>query len=327
MDERRRHLLAAAGAAASGIFLSRSAAAQALAVSGTEHWVTKRVDGQPLRLFAWRKRTLNAPKGALLFVHGASAQSTPSFDLQVAGRPEHSAMDWFARLGYDTWTFDCEGYGRSDKSRPIGADVATGANDIVAVADYIAGRTGSSRLSLYGAGAGAQRVALYAQRSPLRIARIALDAFAWTGEASPALAERRAALAQFKAANRRAVARELLRERRMREHGDAAAAGAFADAVLALDDSLPTGAEIDMAEKLPLVDPAQMKVPTLVLRGQLDGSAAFPDVLEFFSRLGHAERQMAVLPAAGASLHSRSWQAAYHLLDSFFSGPPPAQSG
>ena len=40
-------------------------------------------------------------------------------------------MDWFARLGYDTWFVDCEGYGRSDKSRPVNADVSGGADDYV----------------------------------------------------------------------------------------------------------------------------------------------------------------------------------------------------
>ena len=46
-------------------------------------------------------------------------------------------MDWFARLGYDTWCVDCEGYGRSDKSRPVNADVSCGADDVAAASDYI----------------------------------------------------------------------------------------------------------------------------------------------------------------------------------------------
>jgi hypothetical protein len=30
--------------------------------------------------------------------------------------------DWFARLGYDTWCVDCEGNGRSAKSRQVNMD-------------------------------------------------------------------------------------------------------------------------------------------------------------------------------------------------------------
>mgnify|MGYP003694608987 CR=1 FL=1 len=56
----------------------------------------------------------------------------------------------------------------------------------------------------------------------------------------------------------------------------------FADAILALDDSMPNGTYIDMCSKLPIVDPAKITMPTLVMRGQYDGIAAFDDVLEFF---------------------------------------------
>ena len=45
--------------------------------------------------------------------------STPVYDLMVPGRDDASMMDWLARLGYDVWCFDCEGYGRSDKSRAV----------------------------------------------------------------------------------------------------------------------------------------------------------------------------------------------------------------
>src|SRR5439155_1660923 len=75
--------------------------------------------------------------GTILFVHGSSVSATPVFDLQITGKPEASTMDWFARLGYDTWCVDCEGYGRSDKSRPVNADVACGADDVAAASAYI----------------------------------------------------------------------------------------------------------------------------------------------------------------------------------------------
>ena len=48
---------------------------------------------------------------------------------------------------------------------------------------------------------------------------------------------------------------------------------AFADAVVALDDSVPTGTYVDMCSKLPVVDPEKITVPTLIMRGQHDGIA------------------------------------------------------
>src|SRR5215213_5009117 len=69
------------------------------AVQGEEHW-TKKGD---VRLFLWEKRT-GAPEkaGTILFVHGSSMASQPTFDLQVPGMPDASAMDYFASKGFDT---------------------------------------------------------------------------------------------------------------------------------------------------------------------------------------------------------------------------------
>ena len=53
---------------------------------------------------------------------------------------------------------------------------------------------------------------------------------------------------------------------------------AFADAVLALDTSVPTGTYVDMTANLPVIDPEKISVPTLIMRGQWDGIAAFEDV-------------------------------------------------
>ena len=44
---------------------------------------------------------------------------------------------------------------------------------------------------MYGISSGALKAAVFAQRQPERVARLALDAFVWTGEGSPTLAERR----------------------------------------------------------------------------------------------------------------------------------------
>ena len=95
---------------------------------GTEHWTTK----DDIRLFLWQKpAAANVPfAGTILFVHGSSMASQPTFDLSVPGRPDSSVMDWFARRGFDTWCMDNEGYGRSDKHRPINFDIANGADDL-----------------------------------------------------------------------------------------------------------------------------------------------------------------------------------------------------
>src|SRR5687768_5705254 len=137
-------------------------------LAGKEHWTRK----GDVKLFLWQKRPA-APKAAILFVHGSSMASQPTFDLEVPGRPHSSAMEWFAERGFDTWTMDNEGYGRSDKSHPINCDVSTGADDLDVASQYILKEAKAKKLLVYGISSGALKAALFAQRHPERVARVA----------------------------------------------------------------------------------------------------------------------------------------------------------
>ena len=163
---------------------------------GKEHWIKK----GDVKLFLWEKPAAPTakPAGTILFVHGSSMASQPTFDLHVPGRPYSSAMDWFAERGFNTWCMDNEGYGRSDKNRPINFDISNGADDLAAGSEYILEQTGAGKLLVYGISSGALKAALFAQRHAQRVARLALDAFVWTGEGSPTLHERKKKLADFK---------------------------------------------------------------------------------------------------------------------------------
>jgi pimeloyl-ACP methyl ester carboxylesterase len=308
------------------------------AVVGTEHWTVKRAGSDSVRLFLWRKQLhsraaagADAHRGTILFVHGSSVSATPEFDLQLAGKPDASTMDWFARRGYDTWCVDCEGYGHSDKARPVNADVACGADDLAAASAYILERSGATQLLVYGISSGSLRAGLFAQRHPERVQRLALDALVWTGEGSPTLAERRKRLADYRASNRRPIDRAFVRSIFTRDHpgtSDLTVVDAFADAVLALDTSVPTGTYVDMTANLPVLDPDQISVPTLIMRGQWDGIAAFEDVARFFARLPNPDKQFIVMPGiAHSSMRSKNYALVYHLLDAYFSQPAPVYVG
>ena len=80
--------------------------------------------------------------------------------------------------------------------------------------------------------------------------------------------------------------------------------------------------------KLPLVDPARIVVPTLILRGQWDGIAAFDDLIEFFRRLPNPCKQFAVMPGIShASFQQKNYLMVYHLLQAFFTQPQPVYRG
>src|SRR5207244_9922081 len=173
--------------------------------------------------------------------------------VQVPGRP--SAIDSSAARGCETWCVDMEGYCRSTKDRDNNAPIAYGADDCFAAASYIEKLRGKRPLLIYGISSGALRAALFAQRHPEMVARLALDAMVWTGEGSPTLAERSKRLPEFRASNRRPIDRKFVRSIFERDHpgtADDAVIEAFADAILKLDDSVPTGTYVDMSANLPV---------------------------------------------------------------------------
>jgi pimeloyl-ACP methyl ester carboxylesterase len=299
------------------------------AIRGEEHWTNK----GDVRLFLWEKYAgePSGPAGVILFVHGSSMASQPTFDLHVPGRPDSSVMDWFAARGYDCWCVDMEGYGRSTKDRDNNAPISFGADDCFAAATYIQKLRGKRPLLVYGISSGALRAALFAQRHPNLVRRLALDAMVWTGEGSPTLAERRKKLPEFQSRNRRPIDRAFVHSIFTRDHAgtaDEAVVEAFADAILRLDDSVPTGTYVDMCARLPVVDPLQITVPTIVMRGEYDGIAGFGDLLAFFEKLPNPDKQFAVMPGiAHASFQQKNYALVYHLLLSFFSQPEPVYRG
>jgi len=298
-------------------------------VTGESHWTDK----NGVKLFLWEKYvdSPDSKKGTILFVHGSSMASTPTFDLQVPGMSDSSAMDYFSRLGYDTWCVDMEGYGRSDKSRDITCDIENGGHDLAAASAYIQSNRNCGPLLVYGISSGALRAAKFTENHPDRVARLALDAFVWTGDGSPTLEDRRKKLPEFLANKRRPIDKKFVHSIFIRDHPGTAedkVIDAFADAIIELDDSVPTGTYIDMCSKLPVVDPENIPVPTIIMRGQYDGIAGLRDLINFFEKLPNPDKQFAVMPGiAHASFQQKNYLIVYHILRSFFELPQQVYKG
>ncbi|MBM3343107.1 MAG: alpha/beta hydrolase [Betaproteobacteria bacterium] len=299
-----------------------------VAINGQDHWTQK----NNVKLFLYEKYTgTPGQKPAILFVHGSSMAAQPTFDLKVPGRAHSSAMDYFVEQGFDTWCVDMEGYGRSDKSRNINFDIANGVDDLVAATDYIAKTRGIKSFLVYGISSGALRAACFAERCPERVSRLALDAFVWTGKGSPTLAERAKKLPEFIKVNRRPIDRAFIQSVFSRDHPGCAedkVIDAFAEQVVALDDSVPTGTYVDMCSKLPVCNPEKITGPTLIMRGQFDGIASFDDLIEFFKLLPNPDKQFAVMSGIShASFQQINYMMVYHILHAFFTQPVPIYKG
>ena len=91
---------------------------------------------------------------------------------------------------------------------------------------------------------------------------------------------------------------------------------------------MPNGTYIDMCSKLPIVDPTKIIVPTLILRGQYDGIAALDDLIEFYKRLPHPDKQFSIMAGIShASFQQKNYLMVYHILHGYFTQPAPVYVG
>lgn len=341
---RRTLLTSAASCAAAGVagtFLAAKMAAQTAPgtpaesagqkIWSKEYWAKK----GDLSLYIYRKRMGNPAedrqKRPILFLaHGSSVSSRPTFDLQVPGHDdEYSLMDKFAGYGFDVWTMDFEGYGRS--SRGTGnSDVAAGAEDLKAASEVVLRETGQPRFNLYGESGGALRAGVFAMAEPQRVDRLAFIGFTWTGKGSPTLAKRAQLAEYYRTHNRRPRDRNMIRSIFTRDKpgtSDPAVAEAMADEELKFGDTAPTGTYLDMTTKLPLVDPLKLKAPVLIARGEYDGIATEQDLLNFFQELPLPDREFVILPgAAHAIALGTNRRQFWHVLRCFLEMPPRLDS-
>ena len=337
---RRTLLTTAASCAAGGLagtFLTPKIWAQGSSVApagsaehqiwSKEYWARKGA----VSLYMFRKRLGNPAddherRPVLFLAHGSSVSSRPTFDLHVPGHDdEYSLMDKFATYGFDVWTMDFEGYGRS--SRGTGnSDVATGAEDLKAASEVVLRETGQPRFNLYGESGGALRAGVFAMAEPLLVERLAFVGFTWTGKGSPTLAKRAKMVEYYRTHNRRPRDRDMIRSIFTRDKpgtSDPAVAEAMADAELKFGDTAPTGTYLDMTTKLPLVDPLKLKVPVMIARGEYDGIATEQDLLNFFQKLPVPDREFVVLPgAAHAVALGRNRRQFWHVLRCYLEMPP-----
>jgi len=295
--------------------IARSTSAQGRSSSGPsgppqkfwsqEYWAQK----GDVKLYMFRKRQTapkpgEKPMPVLVLVHGSSISGRPTFDLTVPGRGEYSLMNVFAGYGFDVWTMDFEGYGRSTRTER-NSDIAEGVKDLEAATDLVIKETGQHRFHFFGESSGGLRVGAFAMAYPDRVDRLVLAAFTYTGEGSPTLGDRAKQLEFYKTHNRRPRDRDMIRSIFTRDKvgtSDVAVGEALADAELPFGDSVPTGTYLDMSANLPVVDPLKVHAPVMLVRGEYDGIATEEDLVAFFRKLPNRDRELIVLPGMAHSV-------------------------
>jgi pimeloyl-ACP methyl ester carboxylesterase len=164
---------------------------------------------------------------------------------------------------------------------------------------------------------------------PDRVDRLVLSAFTYKGKDSPTLGERAKKLDYYRTHNTRLRDREMIKSIFTRDGlasaYDPAVADAMADEELKYGDQVPTGTYLDMTANLPLVDPAKVTCPVMLVRGDHDGIATTDDLLDFYRQLPTRDRQFIILPnTAHRPIFAKTRQMLWHVTRSFLDLPDAA---
>jgi len=178
---------------------------------------------------------------------------------------------------------------------------------------------------MFGTSAGALRASLFTAKNPDKVTRLGLSALVYTGEGSPTLEQRRKKLPEYSTNPRRRVDLAFYQSMFDRDKpgtSEDVVPESIARAELPLVSEVPTGTYVDMCLNLPLVDPASIVCPVMIVRGEYDGIAAEPDLLDFFSRLPNRDKQFVALAGIAHNpmmgIHRRKF---FHALDAFLKMP------
>jgi pimeloyl-ACP methyl ester carboxylesterase len=315
-----------AGALADTVPAQSAGAVEGNEIWSGEYWAKK--GDVPLWMF--RKR-LGMPKAGeparpvVFFVHGSSVTSRV-WDLTVPGKGEYSAMNEFARYGFDCWTMDHENYGKSGRTSG-NADIASGVEDLKAAVEVVTRETGQTKFHFVGESSGALRAGAYAMAAPDRVNRLVFAAFTYKGEGSPTLTKRAEQVEYYRTHNMRKRDRDMIRSIATRDKpgtSDIAAVEALADAEMPFGDQVPTGTYLDMTANLPVVLPEKVQAPVLLVRGEFDGIATVADLEEFFNKLPNGDRQFVILPGTAHSVTiAINRQLFWHVTRAFLNMPAP----
>jgi pimeloyl-ACP methyl ester carboxylesterase len=295
-------------------------------IQGRESYVTR--DG--MRIYLWEKYRGDLEGGfsrtgkVALLVHGGVRSGRPAFDLQIR---DYSLMDFLAENSYDVWAIDIHGYGHSDKTDKDWSDSRSSAADIAAAVAYITKARGVAKVNLLGWSAGTQRVGVFAMQNPDRVAKLILYAPMWKGTAEFLASNKKRIenggqpLPQYRVSTAESIRSDFVM-------GDLAQHPQFEQdvvqelvkEVLQTDPRSPN----NFVEwvNLPILDPARITVPTMIIHGERDFLAKEEDLLPFFSQLKTHDKRYVLLPDGGHSLMvEKDHRRFQHEVLSFFDRP------
>ncbi len=265
------------------LLLSVGATSAALAADLKRHTVT--VDGHPLAV--WEKRSQDAAESILL-VHGRTWSALPDFDLQVEGE-ELSLMDGLVDAGYAVYAVDLRGYGETPRDASGWLTPSRAATDVARVLDWIDGQGDwRGKPHLFGWSMGSTISQLAAQNYPASMGSLTLFGYwhdlddTFPPDPDGLEPERRTNTAE-------AAASDFITPGSISER----AVDAYVAAAL---DADPVRTDIRSLSDYNALDPALIRMPTLVIVGEFDPLAPQDRQAKLFTRIGTGHKQWVSVP-------------------------------
>ncbi|MCP5048184.1 MAG: alpha/beta hydrolase [bacterium] len=267
---------------------------------------TVMVDGHALAL--WEKGHSNT-KDRFLLLHGRTWSSLPDFDLQVPGE-ELSMMDRLVKQGYRVYALDMRGYGKSKRDATGWLTPDRAAEDVAAVLEWISQRTRfPGKPVLFGWSMGSMVAQLCVQRYPGRVSAVVLFGYPIDPDfKAPQDNKEKPARQKNTAKN---AASDFITPGSISQK----AIDIYVKVSLAAD---PVRVDWNLLHEFNELDPAKVKVPTLLIHGEHDPYAPSKNQAKFFAKLGTAHRQWVTIPGGDhAAFMEKPKRMFYHSLYSF----------
>lgn len=286
-----------------------------------------------------------ASDGVVLFVHGAGTPAEVTFDVPYK---DYSWMAYLARAGFDVFSMDMTGYGRSTRPAPMNdpcnfskeqqAQFVPGLipapcppshpspittmdsdwNDIAAVVEQLRALRHVDKVSIVGWSQGGPRSAGYAARNPDKVARLVVLAPAYT-RAGPSAAPTPlpASAGPMTAQSRKDFAANWDRQVGCADQYELEASAAVWSEMLASDPVGATwGPGVRRAPSVPTwgfnqAVVSRMQTPFLMVTGAHDKQVEPQRVRDLYADLGSKEK---VIVDLACSSHNAMWEKNHLLL-------------
>lgn len=230
------------------------------------------------------------PLGTIVLLHGRTWSALPDFDLQVPGE-DLSLMDGLVARGYRTFALDLRGYGRTPRDETGWLTPNRAAEDLANVMEWAwekDGRKPAPRPVLLGWSLGSMVSQLTVQRHADLVSAVILFGYPFMPGSEIARSDgpveppRRTNTAE-------AAASDFITEGSISQ----AAIDACVRAALAAD---PVRVDWGQRHEWMELDPALVRVPTLLLHGEFDPFARTEAQVALFTELGTSDREWIVIP-------------------------------